>query len=91
MNKRVFFGANWKMHKTRQEAVEYINRLQELLQAIRDIEQAQVFVLPPFTAIGAAKRASAGKLWIGAQNMHWAEWGAYTGEISAPIARGVKG
>jgi len=86
MNKRrVFFGANWKMHKTRQEAVDYINRLQELLKAIPGIEQAQVFVLPPFTAIESARRANAGKLWIGAQNMHWAEWGAYTGEISAPM------
>jgi L-erythrulose 1-phosphate isomerase len=86
MNKqRVFFGANWKMHKTRQEAVDYINSLQGLLQAMRDIEQAQIFVLPPFTAIDAAKRASAGKLWIGAQNMHWAESGAYTGEISASM------
>jgi triosephosphate isomerase len=84
-NQRVLFGTNWKMHKTMQEAVDYICRLLELLQTTPGIEQAQVFVIPPFTAIEAVRRASAGKLWIGAQNMHWAEWGAYTGEISAPM------
>ena len=88
--RRVFFGANWKMHKTRQEAVDYINRLQELLQAITGIDQAQVFVLPPFTAIDAAQRANAGNLWIGAQNMHGAEWGAYTGEVSAPMLEDLR-
>jgi len=84
-NHRTFFGTNWKMHKTVREAVDYIRRLLALLETTRDIEQAQVFVIPPFTAIEAVKRASAGMLWVGAQNMHWAEWGAFTGEISAPM------
>lgn len=82
---RILFGTNWKMNKTRQEASDYTSRLLELLESTRAIERAQVFVIPPFTAIHAVKRASRGKLWTGAQNMHWADWGAYTGEISAPM------
>jgi triosephosphate isomerase len=82
---RILFGTNWKMNKTRQEASDSTSRLLELLETTRGIEQAQVFVIPPFTAIDAVKRASGGKLWTGAQNMHWAKWGAYTGEISAPM------
>ena len=44
-------------------------------------------LFPPFTAIEAVKRASLGKFWVGAQNMHWEDSGAYTGEISAPMLR----
>ena len=84
-NHRILFGTTWKMNKTRPEAREYTGRLLELLETIRGIEQAQVFVIPPFTAIDAVKQASGGKFWTGAQNMHWADWGAYTGEISAPM------
>ena len=48
-----------------------------------------VVLCPPFTALGAADDALAGQHWValGAQNMHWEEQGAYTGEISAPMLR----
>jgi len=81
----ILFGVTWKMNKTRQEASDYTRRLLESLATIRGIEQAQVFVIPPFTAISVVKRVGGSKLWTGAQNMHWVEWGAYTGEISAPM------
>jgi triosephosphate isomerase len=83
--RRMLLGTGWKMNKTVGEATHYMCRLLELLSVIRGVEQAQIFVLPPFTAIEAVKRTSAGRIWVGAQNMHWAEWGAYTGEISAPM------
>jgi len=82
---RILFGVTWKMNKTRQEASDYTRRLLELLATIPGIEQAQVFVIPPFTSIDVVKQPSQGKFWTGAQNMHWAEAGAYTGEISAPM------
>ena len=44
-------------------------------------------MIPLSPAIEAVKRSSAGRFWVGAQNMHWEEWGAYTGEISAPMLR----
>ncbi len=80
---RLLLGTNWKMNKTIREAVEYTRRLLAQLETIDGSEAAQVFLIPPYTAIEAVKRASDGRLWVGAQNMHWAESGAYTGEISA--------
>lgn len=79
----LLLGTNWKMNKTIREAVGYTRRLLELLQTIDGSEAAQVFLIPPYTAIQAVKQASDGRLWVGAQNMHWAECGAFTGEISA--------
>jgi triosephosphate isomerase len=84
-NRTILFGAGWKMNKTVSEAVEYVGRLLELLSKTQGIEDAQIFLVPPFTALDAVRKASAGELWVGAQNMHWEDRGAYTGEISAPM------
>ena len=83
--RRLFLGTGWKMNKTAREAVDYTQRLIAHLEAIRGHNQFQLFVVPPFTAIEAVKRAAAGNFWVGAQNMHWAKQGAFTGEISAPM------
>jgi triosephosphate isomerase len=82
---RFYLGSGWKMNKTVSEAVDYLERLRALLPTIEGREEVQLFVLPPFTALEAAKRHSGGILWVGAQNMHWAERGAYTGEVSAAM------
>ena len=82
-NGRLLVGTSWKMNKTVREAIDYTRRLLGLLEGFDRSDAVQVFVVPPFTAIEAVRRASEGKLWVGAQNMHWAERGAYTGEISA--------
>ena len=84
---RLFLGTNWKMHKTIQEATDYARRLLELLDTIPIPEGVQLFLIPPFTSIAAVKQVSRGKFWVGAQNMHSEEWGAYTGEISAPMLK----
>lgn len=83
--RRLFLGTGWKMNKTVREAVDYTQRLITHLGAIRGHDLFQLFVVPPFTAIEAVKRAADGKFWVGAQNMHWAKQGAFTGEISAPM------
>ncbi len=82
---RLLLGTNWKMNKTIRESVDYTRRLLGLLEGLGRSDAIQVFVIPPYTAIEAVKRASEGRLWVGAQNMPWAERGAYTGEISAPM------
>ena len=84
---RLLLGTNWKMHKTIREATDYARRLLELLDSVPIPERIQLFLIPPFTAIAAVKQASSGRFWVGAQNMHSEEWGAYTGEISAPMLR----
>lgn len=81
----LWFGTNWKMHKTGAKAGEYAKRLGERLDLFGDSKKPIVFVIPPFTAIEVVHKASSGKFSVGAQNMHWAESGPYTGEISAPM------
>lgn len=83
--RRLFLGTGWKMNHTIRQALDYTASLLTHLDAIGSSDSFQVFVIPPFTAIDAVKRAAAGRFWVGAQNMHWASHGAYTGEISAPM------
>ena len=85
MARQVLLGTGWKMNKTVREAVEYAEQLPRLLEGVAGLADAQLFIIPPFTAIQALKRSSAGRFWVGAQNMHWDDWGAFTGEISAPM------
>jgi triosephosphate isomerase len=85
MPRRLFLGTGWKMNKTVREAVDYTHRLVDNLDAIPGHDPFQLFVVPPFTAIEAVKGVAGGRFWVGAQNMHWAKQGAFTGEISAPM------
>lgn len=86
-SRRILIGTSWKMNKTIQEACDYIDRLSEELGSIRNLWKVQIFVIPPFTCLGAVKQRSSGKFWVGAQNMHSETWGAFTGEISAPMLK----
>lgn len=79
---KFWIGTGWKMNKTVAEARDYIEQLLPLLPA--PSPDTALFVIPPFTAIAAVRAAiGAAPLRVGAQNMHWAEDGSYTGEISA--------
>jgi triosephosphate isomerase len=82
---RLLFGTNWKMNKTAAEAAKYGARLSQRLESDVHSQNIAVFVIPPYTSIQAVQRVAGGKFWVGAQNMHWAESGPYTGEISAPM------
>jgi triosephosphate isomerase len=78
--KNPWIGTSWKMNKTRAQARSYAERLKQSSIAFT---QARAFVIPPFTAISDVASILAGTaVRIGAQNMHWAEAGAWTGEIS---------
>ena len=71
-------AANWKMHKTTSEAREWVEAV-----VGRVPEGVQAVVFPPFTALQTVREAaSEGPLIVGAQNMFYAESGAFTGEIS---------
>jgi L-erythrulose 1-phosphate isomerase len=82
---RILLGTNWKMHKTVREATEYTVEFLKQLETIEGLDLCQLFILPPFTSIAAIKRVSNGRFWVGAQNMHWADSGPYTGEVSAQM------
>jgi len=86
-NRVTLLGTNWKMNKTVSEAGEYVRTFFDRLADLDGKADVQLFVIPPYTAIQAVKHESKSRLWVGAQNMHWADWGKYTGEISAPMLK----
>ncbi|MEI2299689.1 triose-phosphate isomerase [Ensifer sp. MJa1] len=74
-------GTSWKMNKTLAEAMAFAEGL-VAADAARD-ERIQRFVIPPFTAVREVKARLAGtSVKVGAQNMHWDDAGAWTGEVS---------
>jgi len=75
-------GTSFKMNKTLGEALAYADGLARSEQIYEG--RLQPFIIPPFTAVREVKRAlAATPVKVGAQNMHWADEGAWTGEISA--------
>lgn len=75
--------ANWKMNKTVGESVEFARAFTPLTAQIRDVD---IVICPPFTSFSVLQEMWAGKkIIMGAQNMFWAEKGAYTGEISGTM------
>jgi triosephosphate isomerase len=79
-------GTSWKMNKTMPEARAFAEALR-MADAERD-ERIQRFVIPPFTMIREVKAILQGaSVKVGAQNMHWADAGAWTGEISPPMLK----
>ncbi len=86
--KTPWIGTSWKMNKTRAEARDFALALAASPAATT--EAAKPFVIPPFTAIAdVAERLEGTRVRVGAQNMHWAPSGAWTGEISAAMVRDV--
>ena len=77
----IWVGTSWKMNKTLAEAEAFAEAL-AAAEADHD-PRIQRFVIPPFTAVREVKRLlNDTSVKVGAQNMHWAEEGAWTGEIS---------
>ncbi|SHJ98424.1 triose-phosphate isomerase [Hespellia stercorisuis] len=79
MARRKIVAGNWKMNKTPSEAVALINELKPLV-ANDDVDV--VFCVPAIDIIPAVEAAEGSNICIGAENMHFEESGAYTGEIS---------
>jgi triosephosphate isomerase len=80
------------MHKTHLEAIQAVQKLSYLLDQ-KDAERVQVVICPPFTALRSIQTLlDADKLAyaLGAQNVHWEERGAFTGEVSAPMLAALK-
>lgn len=85
MSRKVIIAGNWKMNETSQEAKALVGALKPL---VAGIDACDIVVCPPFTSIAAAAEAAQGSnIKIGAQNVHWAESGAFTGEISAAMLK----
>jgi len=80
-----FVAANWKMYKTVHDAVVYAK---EFRRMVKDIEDVEIVIAPPFTAIHAvAEAARSTVIGVAAQNLFWEKEGAYTGEVSAAMVK----
>jgi triosephosphate isomerase len=76
-------AGNWKMHKTVAEAEDFI---QALLPRVSTADGVDVAICPPYTALAAMVDSTRGsRVQVFAQNMHQAEYGAFTGEVSAAM------
>jgi triosephosphate isomerase (TIM) len=78
-----FIAGNWKMNKTIAEAESFIQALLPKVGAVDDVE---VVICPPYTALQAMVDSARGSsVQVFAQSMHEADSGAFTGEVSAPM------
>src|SRR5574338_826143 len=85
MRKKIV-AANWKMNMTQGEAARFV---ESFLPDIDQINDVDVVIIPPFTAIAKVTEGlgKSHNIKVGAQNMFWEKSGAFTGEISAPLLR----
>jgi triosephosphate isomerase len=85
MRKKII-AANWKMNMTQSESAQFV---ESFLRDVGEINDVEVVIIPPFTAIPKVSEAlgRAHNIKLGAQNMYWEKSGAFTGEISAQLLR----
>ncbi len=81
-----WIGTSWKMNKVRAEAHAFAHALAD--SPVAKMKECQPFVIPPFPYIAEVAEILAGtRVKVGAQNMHWADQGAWTGEVSPLMIR----
>lgn len=81
---KIVIAGNWKMYKTQSEASEFLQKFMPELEETP--EEREVLLCAPFTALGImSKYMHGGRVQLGAQNMHWEDEGAYTGEIAGAM------
>ena len=85
MRKKII-AANWKMHMTQSESEAFLSTF---LREIGDLDDVEIVIVPPFTAIAKVSEllSQTQTIKVGAQNMHWERNGAFTGEISPAMLR----
>ncbi len=87
MERIPFIAGNWKMNKTVGEALELVKGLKASLQ---DIQEVEVAIAPPFTALfPVAQELKGSSIYLASQNLFWEEKGAFTGEISPGMLKEI--
>lgn len=90
--RRPVIAANWKMHLTHLEGIQAVQKLGYLVDAA-DAERVEVVVCPPFTALRSVQtliESDRLPFALGAQNCHFEEKGAFTGEVSPAMLAALK-
>lgn len=78
--RKTLVAGNWKLNLGPDEGVALIK---DLLPLVKDVDTCDVVVCPPYLTLAAAAKALQGSnVGLGAQNVHWADAGAFTGEVS---------
>jgi triosephosphate isomerase len=85
MRRKVIAG-NWKMNKTPEDALNYI---QEIIPLVKDAKSEVILCVPYVDLKCMVKHTKETNIKIGAQNMHWEESGAFTGEISGSMLKEI--
>jgi triosephosphate isomerase len=87
MMRKPIIAGNWKMYKSEAEAIDFATKLKPL---VSDVHDKVILICPPFPCLS--------KVWdvinnsnieLGAQNLHWEEEGAFTGEVSTGMLKSV--
>ncbi|WP_026894823.1 triose-phosphate isomerase [Clostridiisalibacter paucivorans] len=79
-------AGNWKMNKTVTDAIELVNEIKD----VANNTDVEVVVCTPFISlVGVSEILKDSNVKLGAQNMHWEESGAYTGEISPTMLKDI--
>ncbi len=85
--RKIIIAGNWKMYKTSFEAIELVT---ELKRTLGDMNEVDVVVCPPFTALAEVKDVlNDCNIGLAAQNIYWEDFGAFTGEVSAPMIKAI--
>lgn len=86
MERRKVIAGNWKMNMLPNEAMDFITRLSE---SVRETKSEIVLCVPYTDLFYSLLTAQNTNIKIGAQNMHWEETGAYTGEVSGKMLKAI--
>ncbi len=85
MSRIPIIAGNWKMHKTPEQAVAFVQELAPLIEPYGNVDRV---VAPTFLALGAVAAALEGSVVkVAAQDAHWEASGAYTSQVSAAMAQ----
>jgi triosephosphate isomerase len=92
VTRRPIVAANWKMHRTHLEAIQDVQKLSYLVD-VGDTERVEVVICPPYTALRSVQtliESDRLAFALGAQDVHWEDKGAYTGQVSPPMLEALK-
>jgi triosephosphate isomerase len=85
MARKPLIAGNWKMNLNLAESAALATAISD---AVKDLEEVEVLVAPPFTALHAVRqKIENSRVFLGAQNMFWETSGAYTGEICGEMLK----
>ena len=82
--RKIIIAGNWKMHKTQAKSLEFVQGF--MTEVEKTAPEREIVLCPPFTALEViSSKLDGTRVRVGAQNIHWENQGAYTGEIAGSM------